>query len=129
MESAEILVSGGVAAMLAGVAGGGLKAFGVEVPLLATVKRQLLTVAAGVALIGVGLVSGSGLLNPAAAPTAAPTDTARVEDAGPSETAPGKATPGVSFESQGSSETPSAPDMLQMGFPQARRLIIAAGWS
>lgn len=121
MESAEILVSGGVAAMLAGVAGGGLKAFGVEVPLLATVKRQLLTVAAGVALIAVGLLSGSGFLSPA-----------RTDDGGSTATAstPTQAAspepPIASDEPQG---PPKAPDMLSMGFPEARRLIVAAGWS
>ncbi len=57
MATADILVSGGVAAVLASVAGGGLKAFGVEVPLLATVRRQMLVLVVGVALIGLGLMN------------------------------------------------------------------------
>ena len=62
MGSEEILVSGGVAAVLAAAAGGGLKAFGVEMPLLATAKQQMLTVAVGAVLIAVGLLSGAGVL-------------------------------------------------------------------
>lgn len=123
MGSAEILVSGGVAAMLAGVAGGGLKAFGVEVPLLATVKRQLLAVALGIALIGLGLVSGAGLLTPAPAPTGKP---------GVDSTASGATAPAVAAETPAGDEPqgpPSAPDLLSMGFPEARRAIVAAGWS
>ncbi|MGA9583431.1 MAG: hypothetical protein WBR13_15835, partial [Allosphingosinicella sp.] len=58
MGAAEILVSGGVAAVLAAVAGGGLKAFGVELPLLATIQRQALVMMAGIALIALGLFAG-----------------------------------------------------------------------
>ena len=126
MGSEEILVSGGVAAFLAGVAGGGLKAFGVELPLLATVKRQLLAVAAGAVLIALGLLSGSGVL--------APTETAGAKP-GPTDTA-GSATPatdaspsGTAVASQAPQGPPGAPDMLGMGFPEARRLIVADGWS
>jgi hypothetical protein len=124
MGSEEILVSGGVAAMLGGVVGGGLKAFGVEVPLLATVKRQLLAVALGLLLIALGLLSGSGML----APTPAQTGAARADDAGP--TAPVEA-PSVddSLASEAPQGPPGAPDMLSMGFPEARRLIVAGGWS
>ena len=55
MGPTEILVSGGVAAILAAVAGGGLKAFGVEVPLLASVRRQILLVLVGGVLVALGL--------------------------------------------------------------------------
>lgn len=133
MGSEEILVSGGVAAMLGGVVGGGLKAFGIEVPLLATVKRQALAVAVGFVLVALGLLSGSGILGPKPAQTGArpaQTGTAAADGGGSSATAPGKATPGASFENQApQGGPPGAPDMLGMGFPQARRLIVAAGWS
>ena len=57
MAAADILVSGGVAAVLASVVGGGLKAFSVELPLLATVRRQMLVLVVGVALIGLGMAN------------------------------------------------------------------------
>lgn len=126
MTSEEILVSGGVAAVLAAVAGGGLKAFGVEVPLLATVKRQMLTVAAGVVLIAVGLMSGAGILGTKPAQS----DTASAADSGSGSAAPGEtAAPEVALASEEPQGPPAAPDILSMGFPEARRLIIADGWS
>lgn len=57
MGPTEILVSGGVAAVLAAVVGGGLKAFGIELPLLASVGRQALLMLVGVVLILLGFQS------------------------------------------------------------------------
>jgi hypothetical protein len=51
-----MLVGGGIAAVLAAVAGGGLKAFGAEVPLVKSTRRQVLLFAAGAALILGGIV-------------------------------------------------------------------------
>ncbi len=126
MGSEEILVSGGVTAVLAAVAGGGLKAFGVEVPLLATVKRQLLTVAVGIVLIAVGLMSGSGVLVTKPAQTGA----ASAENNSSAASTPATtAAPEVELTSAAPQGPPKAPDMLSMGFPEARRLIIADGWA
>lgn len=127
MGAAEILVSGGVAAVLAAVAGGGLKAFGVELPLLATVKRQVLVMIAGAGLIALGLMTGSGMLGrpPAAETGAAPAGGAGSAPAG----APVATTPATEAPNQAPQGPPPAPDMLGMGFPEARRLIVDSGWS
>lgn len=126
--AAEILVSGGVAAVLAAVAGGGLKAFGVELPLLATVKRQLLVMVVGVGLIGLGLASGS------------------LFSKGPDKTGaiapPGVGSPkgtGAAAEPAGSeaerpaagarSDRPDVPNIVEMEFPAARRFLMQNGWA
>jgi hypothetical protein len=51
----EILVGGGVAAVLAAAIGGGLKAFGVEIPLAASTPRQLLLLFAGLTMVAAGV--------------------------------------------------------------------------
>lgn len=125
MGAAEILVSGGVAAVLAAVAGGGLKAFGVELPLLASVKRQALVMIAGAGLIALGLLAGSGL--PGAPPDARPE--AAKDGEAPADDSAGAAKPGNAGSSPAPTGPPPAPDMLGMGFPEARRLIVDGGWS
>jgi len=60
----EILVGGGVVAVLAGAIGGGLKAFGTELPLVASPRRQALLAGAGVIMVAVGISMG----RPAAVP-------------------------------------------------------------
>lgn len=126
MGSEEILVSGGVAAVLAAVAGGGLKAFGVEVPLLATVKRQLLTVAVGISLIALGLLSGAGLLGTKHEQGG----TAHADSGGATASPPPEAaSPDASLAREEPQGPPKAPDILSMGFPEARRAIVDAGWS
>jgi hypothetical protein len=65
----EILVGGGVAAVLGAALGGGLKAFGVEVPLVASPRRQVLLLAAGLLLIAAGLWRGEPAM-PAPVPAA-----------------------------------------------------------
>ena len=55
---AEILITGGVVAILAAAIGGGLKAFGFELPLVSTVKRQALLFVIGIAFLGSGFFVG-----------------------------------------------------------------------
>jgi hypothetical protein len=50
----ESLLTVGLACLIAAVTGGGLKAFGIELPLIASFKRQLL-----IGLIGIGLIVGA----------------------------------------------------------------------
>jgi hypothetical protein len=57
------ILGAGLACVIAAIVGGGLKAFGVEVPLLTSVKRQLLLGALGAALVGFAVAS-DGLLQP-----------------------------------------------------------------
>jgi len=55
----EILVGGGVAAVLAAAIGGGMKAFGTEVPLIASWQRQAALFVVGLLLIVGGIRLGS----------------------------------------------------------------------
>jgi hypothetical protein len=113
MGPTEILVSGGVAAILAAIAGGGLKAFGVEVPLLASVKRQAILVLVGVLLIAVGLLeprlSGKGEVAaaPADPPSASPATTA-------ASSAPGR---------------PEVPNIHGLPLAAARQFLIQNAWA
>lgn len=135
MDSAEILVSGGVAAVLAAVAGGGLKAFGVELPLLATVKRQVLVMIVGSGLIALGLASGAGMFRGLAAGGNGPAEA--------NSSAPVAANASVAVANEAAAQVPAsppdkiappegppaAPEIAKLGFPEARRKIIAEGWS
>ena len=60
-----VLVSTGIACLIAAIVGGGLKAFGTEIPQLASVRRQMLLGALGMLLLGVGLWSRPGGQAPA----------------------------------------------------------------
>jgi len=51
----NILVSAGVACLMAAVIGGGLKAFSIEVPLLAALHRQVLLAVLGLGLLGAAI--------------------------------------------------------------------------
>ena len=64
MTMAEILVSGGVAAVLAAVIGGGLSAFGIQLPLIANLRRQAAMFVTGLALIVIGVVLGRSNVTP-----------------------------------------------------------------
>jgi hypothetical protein len=52
------LLTAGLACAIAGIIGGGLKAWGIQVPVLASVRRQLILI-----VFGVLLVVASGALN------------------------------------------------------------------
>ena len=120
MGTTEILVSGGVAAILASVVGGGLKAFGVELPLLASVRRQMLLLVVGALLVALGLFApglpGQGDAGAdaasAAEPTSAGTGTAQATDASP----PARARPEV-------------PNIHGLPLAAARQFLTQNGWA
>jgi hypothetical protein len=49
------LITAGIACLIAAIVGGGLKAFGIEIPQFASVRRQMLLGALGMLLLGLGL--------------------------------------------------------------------------
>jgi hypothetical protein len=117
MGPTEILVSGGVAAILAAIAGGGLKAFGVEVPLLASVRRQAMLVLVGVLLVALGLLEPrlSGKAEVAAAPSGPPSESVAAA-ATPSAPAAGPARPEV-------------PNIHGLPLAAARQFLIQNAWA
>jgi hypothetical protein len=117
MGPTEILVSGGVAAILAAIAGGGLKAFGVEVPLLASVRRQALLVLVGAVLIALGLF--------------APHPPGKAVDA-PPRSAPASASAAAAPVSNTSAAGPARPEVPNIhGLPlaAARQFLIQNSWA
>jgi hypothetical protein len=52
-----ILISAGIACIIAAIIGGGLKAFNIEFPLLASLKRQILLASFGIALMVTGFMT------------------------------------------------------------------------
>jgi hypothetical protein len=50
----NVLISAGIACLIGAIVGGGLKAFGIEIPLLASVRRQSLLGLLGALLLGLG---------------------------------------------------------------------------
>ena len=141
MGPAEILVSGGVAAVLAAVAGGGLKAFGVELPLLATVKRQALVMIVGAGLIALGLMSGpldraapdGGTASPdavkaetAQAPAPADKEEATPEPAAPKAAPMPQQTVASSGQVAGGARIPAVVDLP---ISSARIVLMRSGWS
>jgi len=53
------LITAGVACIIAAIIGGGLKAFGIEIPLLQSKKRQVLLGILGIILIGLSISTSS----------------------------------------------------------------------
>lgn len=80
MGPTEILVTGGVAAVLAAAVGGGSKAFGIEVPLLTTLKQQIFAFTVGVGLIIAGLANAGSLRWPRAGTNQVAPSAATVEE-------------------------------------------------
>lgn len=128
MGATEILVGGGVAAILAALAGGGLKAFGVELPILASVNRQVLVALTGIALVALGLLLDRGAAGvgpkiadaPLAPPGAghAPSTVAAAEPA-PAAAVPQKVAPA----------RPEVPNITGLPFAAARQFLIQNAWS
>jgi len=58
----NVLITAGIACLIAAIVGGGLKAFAIEIPLLASVRRQLLLGLLGALLLGLGF--GDKLMSP-----------------------------------------------------------------
>jgi hypothetical protein len=56
-----VILSAGIACVIAGIVGGGLKAFGIEIPAFQSVRRQTLLFVFGVVLILIGLPIKLGL--------------------------------------------------------------------
>ena len=56
----NVLVSAGAASIILAVVGGGAKAFGVEVPVLNSISRQVALALVGVAFLGTAFVVGDG---------------------------------------------------------------------
>jgi hypothetical protein len=116
----EILVGGGVAALLAAVAGGGLKAFGVEVPALASVRRQVLLAIAGLALVTVGLLPKNPLDTE---PQVAEPPVVTASAASPASPVP------ESARAPQASARPDVPNIVDLPFPAARQFLIQNSWA
>jgi hypothetical protein len=68
----ELLVSAGIACIIGAIVGGGLKAFGIELPVLQTLWRQLALAGFGGILLGIGILTP---LDPPLSPDSTPTPT------------------------------------------------------
>ena len=110
----EILITAGVVAVLGSVVGGGLKGFGVEVPLLASIRRQAGLLVVGALLLGLGLYS-------ARLPQAAP-GKAEAEAKPAAEPKPAAA-------EASASDRPQMPNIVDLPFPAARQFLIQNAWS
>jgi hypothetical protein len=123
MAIAEILITAGVVAVLAAIAGGGLKGFGVEVPLLASLRRQIALLVVGAALLGLGLYQAREN-GPAKAPAepqpvnAAASVTNNLAAITPPPAAPAAA-----------AARPDMPNIVDLPFPTARQFLIQNAWS
>jgi hypothetical protein len=118
MGPTEIFLTGGVAAVLAAAIGGGLKAFGVEIPLLAKPRQQAFGLIVGICLIILGLANDGWFSSLRNAPD---TKVAQVNAAGADEPAmtrpqtPGGAVIPAATRAAGTSPTglPSGPALLE----------------
>ena len=122
MGTPEILITAGVVAILGAVVGGGLKGFGVEVPLLASVKRQAALVVVGAVLLGLGLYEPS---SPGKDGKGAPPKQA--EAAGPPEG--NAAVPAAPAAGVAAVARPDMPNIVELPFPVARQFLIQNSWS
>ena len=70
----NLIVGAGIACMAAALIGGGLKAFGMEIPLFSSLRRQVLLFLFGGAILALGLgafdkdITGGGILPPPVVP-------------------------------------------------------------
>lgn len=131
MGTTEILVSGGVAAILAAMVGGGLKAFGVELPILTSVRRQSLLALAGVSLLLLGLsvnrlgVSGDA---PRDGKGAAAEPTSARDDAKAAAEAPAGEVPSVPSRVSVAAR-PEVPNITGLPFAAARQFLMQNSWA
>lgn len=126
MAIPEILITAGVVAVLAAVAGGGLKGFGVEVPLLASVRRQVMLLLVGAGLVGLGLYSARMPQGEAGKAEAASGD---ADAAGPpagNAAVPSAVAPAAAAATGG---RPEMPNIVELPFPVARQFLIQNSWS
>lgn len=121
MGTTEILITAGVVAVLGSVVGGGLKGFGVEVPLLASVRRQMVLLAVGVALLGLGLFGGQ--LQPGDGGKA--DGAAATADKGEGNAAASSAAAAPAAASPG---RPEMPNIVGLPFAAARQFLVQNAW-
>ena len=123
-------MGGGVAAILAALAGGGMKAFGVELPILASVHRQAMFFVTGLVLLGLGLF-GDRLTSPRPEAKAANEAPGNLTAAtGPPE-AKAATTPTPSPEPVRAAEPQGTriPPISGVQFIPAREILLRSGWS
>lgn len=120
MGAQEILITAGVVAVLASVAGGGLKGFGVEVPLLASVRRQVILLIVGAGLVGLGLYSGS-----LPQGETATTEVASKQAVPPESNVASPAAPAA----VAAAERPEIPNIVGLQFAAARAFLLQNSWA
>jgi len=122
MGTEEILITAGVVAVLAAIAGGGLKGFGVEVPLLASLRRQVALLVVGAALLGLGLYRSQ-----EAAPAASGLPLANA--AGEAANSVAATAPPPAPTPSSAAARPEMPNIVDLPFPTARQFLIQNSWS
>jgi hypothetical protein len=122
MGAAEILVGGGVAALLAALVGGGSKAFGIELPVLASVRRQGLLAIAGVALVSLGLLSGGRAGNGTMAYSDNASETMPGGEQKTQAAPPPQASPPVR-------QRPDVPNIVGLPYSAARQFLMQNSWA
>ena len=126
MAIAEILITAGVVAVLAAIAGGGLKGFGVEVPLLASLRRQVALLVVGAGLLGLGLYQAQESGSAKSAADLPPASAAEQATNNAAATAP---PPAATVPAAGSAARPEMPNIVDLPFPTARQFLIQNSWS
>lgn len=116
----EILITAGVVAVLGSVVGGGLKGFGVEVPLLASVRRQAGLLVVGALLLVLGLYS-AGLPQGGA-------DKAETKVADAAKPPERNATSAAAADGAATGR-PQMPNIVDLPFAAARQFLIQNAWS
>jgi hypothetical protein len=127
MGSTEILISGGVAALLAAIVGGGLKAFGIELPLLASMQRQALLLVVGVALIGLGLYAD----RPQADGAGRPDESDPIAESAPESpvASPPETDSAPRLATAGATQRPDVPNIVGLPFAAARQFLVQNSWA
>lgn len=122
MGAMEILVGGGVAALLAALVGGGSKAFGIELPVLASIKRQALLAITGVLLVALGLTGPRiGENGPASSGEGSPT----MAGGQPEVSAAGS----LPQPSPSARQRPDIPNIVGLPYSAARQFLMQNSWA
>ena len=128
MGATEILVSGGVAAVLASLVGGGLKAFGIELPILASVRRQILLAVAGLGLLASGLLVDHRTSQTPPTGGLAQAGGGTDDRAATATGSPRQETPSASPAAVAAAQ-PEVPNIVGLPFPAARQFLLQNSWS
>lgn len=126
----EILITAGVVAVLASIAGGGLKGFGIEVPLLASLRRQVALLIVGAGLVGLGLYNAQLQQSDAATARAAADQANAAGPLGGNVAAP--ATPPPAAAPTPNAEAgarPEVPNIIGLQFASARDFLLQNSWA